>query len=106
VDNYSGSVADRTGVSEVRIEVGTKGNDGHFAYTPAALLITTGTTVIWEWTGSGGAHNVVGVDDQFYSGEPKTNGQFVKEFTSPGVVRYFCGPHRELGMKGALVVRE
>jgi halocyanin-like protein len=106
VDSYSGSIADRTGVSEVRITVGTKGNDGHFAFAPAAVLITTGTTVIWEWTDNDEAHNVVGVGDQFYSGEPTTNGQFVKDFTTPGIVRYFCGPHRELGMKGVLVVRE
>ncbi|WP_459862429.1 plastocyanin/azurin family copper-binding protein, partial [Haloplanus litoreus] len=58
VGNYS-EVADATGQDEVTITVGAQGNGGAFAFGPPAVQIDPGTTVVWEWNGEGGQHNVV-----------------------------------------------
>jgi halocyanin-like protein len=65
------------------------------------------TTVVWEWTGEGGAHNVVAEDESFESELLSEYGEtFEYTFSEPGTVRYYCGPHKSLGMKGAVVVAE
>jgi len=63
VDNDDGE-ADRTDESTVTVAVGA---DDGFAFEPAAICVTTGTTVVWEWTGEGGRHNVVERDGAFAS---------------------------------------
>ena len=104
VDNYDG-VVDETGADEVTIEVGAQGNDGAFAFGPAAVRVDSGTTVVWEWTGEGGQHNVVAEDGSFESelvGDEGHTFEFTPE--DSGVFKYACGPHKAMGMKGALVV--
>ena len=59
-NNYGGSLEDMTGESEVTVDVGV-GSNG-YAFDPAAVRISSGTTVTWEWTGEGGAHNVASVE--------------------------------------------
>lgn len=107
-DNY-GNIRDRTGASQVTIDVGAEGNGGNFAFGPAAIAVTTGTAISWEWTGEGGQHNVVATDSSdldFRSGDPQDNDTFEQTFETTGVGLYFCDPHRGLGMKGAVVVVE
>ncbi|MFB6169249.1 MAG: halocyanin domain-containing protein [Haloferacaceae archaeon] len=105
VSNYDGSVTDRTGRSEVTVEVGAEGNGGAFAFAPAAVRISTGTTVVWEWTGKGGSHNVVHEGDAFASKLVESAGHtFAHTFESTGEYKYVCTPHRSLGMKGVVVV--
>lgn len=106
VDNYDGTIEDETGQSTESIDVGASGNGGNFAFDPPAMRISTGTTVTWEWTGEGGAHNVVDEDGSFSSGAPQQGSdiEYQRTFDSPGTVRYFCEPHRSLGMKGAIIV--
>ncbi|KTG09553.1 halocyanin [Haloprofundus marisrubri] len=68
------------------------------------------TFVEWDWTGHGGQHNVVALDGTFDSG--RTNAQkgtsyeylFLPEET--GVYRFVSEPHRDEGMKGAVIVKE
>jgi halocyanin-like protein len=105
VDNYDGT-ADRTGQETVTITVGAAGNNGNYAFDPPAVRIDPGTTVIWEWAGtSGGMHDVVAADGSFESELTDEAGhRFEQTFDSPGVVKYVCTPHEQLGMKGALVV--
>ncbi len=106
VGNYDGSVADMTGQGEVVVDVGAQGNGGGFAFGPPAVRIETGTTVVWEWTGMGGLHNVVAEDGTFESGGPVTDPETTFEYTfsESGTWLYFCNPHKALGMKGAVVV--
>jgi halocyanin-like protein len=106
VGNYDGSVADMTGQGEVTVEVGASGNGGGFAYGPPAVRIDAGTTVVWDWIGQGGLHNVVAESGAFDSGEPVSGDQASFEFTfeETGVYLYFCNPHKALGMKGAVEV--
>jgi halocyanin-like protein len=102
-NNYDGTITDATGVSEVSVAVGA--GDG-FAFGPAAVRVDSDTTIVWEWTGSGGLHNVVEEDDAFDSGDPESGRDITFEhtFSETGVYLYYCDPHRSLGMKGAVVV--
>ena len=98
---------DLRGESAVTIEVGA-GSQG-LAFSPTFVWIDPGTEVTWEWTGEGGAHNVVansGAD--FRSGDPVQDSgtAFAHTFENGGMVDYFCSPHEDLGMKGAVAVGE
>ncbi|WP_336002541.1 halocyanin domain-containing protein [Halorientalis halophila] len=99
-----GQPADQTGNSEVTVEVGT-GSQG-FGFSPPAVHVDTGTTVVWEWTGEGGAHNVNSNDEVFSSGSAESGAGITFEYTfeESGVFNYHCVPHESSGMKGAIVV--
>ena len=102
-NNFEGTV-DRTGEPEVVVEVGT-GNG--LSYDPAAVRVSTGTTVIWDWTGIGGRHDVVEIDRAFESELYLEDGRhFSHTFEESGVYKYVCTPHRTSGMKGAVHVVE
>lgn len=103
-DAYAGLV-DWRGRSEVTVRVG--GCENGFSFVPAGVQIDPGTTVTWEWTGLGGAHNLVAESGEFetdiYAEEETT---FEYSFEESGTWLYYCAPHRALGMKGAVVVEE
>lgn len=113
---WGGTTTDGTGLEQVSVDVGAEGNGQNFAYAPAALLVDPGTTVTWEWTGAGGAHNVVhdtdagvGPDEEvFNSGSPVDSAEETFEYTfeGEGVYPYVCIPHESLQMKGVVVVGE
>jgi halocyanin-like protein len=105
VDNYDGTV-DRRGQSEVTVEVGAEGNGGAFAFEPAAVRVDPGTTVVWEWTGEGGQHNVITEEGEQLESELVAEAGFTYEhtFEEEGVTTYYCEPHLSLGMKGAVAV--
>ena len=105
VGNYDG-VVDATGRSEVTVTVGASGNGGNFAFGPAAVQVDPGTTVLWEWNGKGGQHNVVAEEGGDFESELTAEAgiTFEQTFESEGVVKYYCTPHRALGMKGVVVV--
>jgi len=105
VDNYDGT-HDYTGQDEVTVAVGAV--DG-LKFGPAAILIDPGTTVVWEWTGEGGAHNVVADDETFNSGDPVSEEGATFEYTfddaSDGdTFNYLCVPHEAVGMKGVVAI--
>lgn len=104
VSNYS-EVIDETEADEVSITVGSTGNGGSFAFDPPAVEISPGTTVVWRWSGNGGSHNVVGKDDTFSSKLVATAGHtFDYTFEKSGTYKYYCEPHKTLGMKGVVIV--
>lgn len=102
-NEYDGTLADHTGESEVTVDVGTGGG---LAFAPPAIRIDSGTTVVWEWTGEGGGHNVVaeggGFESDLYSDAGET---FQHTFEETGNYRYYCNPHKASGMKGGIVVK-
>ncbi|WP_336035979.1 halocyanin domain-containing protein [Halobacterium yunchengense] len=107
-DNYDGDTVDRTGEGEVTVEVGADGNGGSFAFAPAAVRVSPGTTVTFEWTSD--THNVL-VESQpdgadWGGHEPIENTGFSVShtFETTGVYTYYCDPHLSVGMKGAVVV--
>ncbi len=101
VDNYEGTV-DRTGVDTVTVEVGS---DGGLSYGPAAVAVSPGTSVVWEWTGEGGDHNVAAENGDFTSETVSEAGHsFEYTFEESGIYEYVCTPHRAVGMKAAVYV--
>jgi len=105
VGNYDGTVVDERGSSSVTVAVGTAGNGGNYAFSPPAVVVDAGTTIQFEWTGKGQRHNVVheggDYESERYSGAGVT---FERTFDSTGVSRYFCTPHKRLGMKDIVAV--
>lgn len=109
LEDVDGGIEDLRGESEVTVEVGASGNGGNVAFSPAGVWVDPGTTVIWEWTGEGGDHNVVTTDgpaelESELVGESGHTYEF--EFTEDhaGITNYQCEPHSGLGMLGAVAV--
>lgn len=101
----AGSIVDATGSDEVTVTVGAEANGGGFGFGPPVVRVDPGTTVIWKWNGAGGSHNVVASSGTFESPMQGNQGDtFSHTFESTGVTRYYCAPHRTMGMKGAVVV--
>ncbi|MEA1931839.1 MAG: halocyanin domain-containing protein [Euryarchaeota archaeon] len=102
VDNYNGTV-DWTGQAEVTVDVGYN----QYRYDPAAIAVSPGTTVTWEWTGMGGGHDVVseGESGPLESDLVNTEGHtYSHTFEASGLYRYRCTPHESLGMRGTVFV--
>ena len=111
VDNFSDptSTVDATGQDSATVEVGVQANGGAFGFGPPAVHVDTGTTVQFEWTGQGGGHNVVSngsgpLDSGSPTGSSGVNYEYT--FEDAGMYKYYCDPHKGLGMKGAVVVGE
>jgi halocyanin-like protein len=104
-NNFDGSVADETGSGNVEVEVGAANG---LAYGPAAVRIDVGTDINWSWTGSGGSHNVVAEDGAFDSGSTVggSGNNFQHTFEEAGTYLYYCTPHKQSGMKGAVIVED
>jgi len=93
---------DATGSEAVTVTVGA--GEG-FAFGPAAVKVSSGTTVTWEWAGEGGDHNVVAEDESFESSLQSEEGAtFEYTFEESGIHTYYCSPHKTAGMKAAVVV--
>mgnify|MGYP006276508385 FL=1 len=105
-NGFDGRVINRTGRDTVRVSVGAAAGGGHYGFDPVFVSVDAGTTVRWEWTGEGGGHNVVAVDGSFSSGAAvsEAGATFEHAFSTPGIYRYFCRPHRGVGMKGVVEV--
>ena len=109
-----GGFQDLRGEDEVRVEVGASGNGGNLAFGPAGIWIDEGTTVVWEWTGEGGGHNVVTDEENtdfenthdLDSGSPvdEAGHEYEHTFEEGGRTGYVCIPHRGVDMFGAIAV--
>jgi serine/threonine-protein kinase len=105
---YEGEIMDNTGQDSVTVAVGA-GPEG-LNFDPAAIQIDPGTTIVWEWTGEGGGHNVIPAEDGTISGYGieeiiQEQGYTIEEtFDQEGVGLYYCQPHKALGMHGAFIV--
>lgn len=102
-NNYDDTVADMTDSDTVTVEVGA-GSTG-LAFGPAAIRISTGTEVQFEWTGSGGGHNVHAMEGASFQSDIYIDSgvHFSHTFEESGTVKYRCDPHQSV-MKGAVVV--
>lgn len=102
--NFEGTV-DMTGEDEVVVEVGA--GDVGLAFDPAAIHVDPGTTVVFEWTGEGGGHNVAERESsERYESERTDEAGTTYEVTyeSDGISKYVCVPHIGNGMIGAVAV--
>jgi len=105
-----GSYEDARGESEVTVEVGA--GDQGLAFDPTLLWVDTGTTITFEWTGNGGAHNVQNVEGpaSLDSGDPVGEEGATYEYETSeedvGITHYHCVPHTAVGMHAGLAVGE
>lgn len=94
-ENYEGTV-DLRREDELGVVVGS-GEQG-FEFELPAIMIDPETTVVWEWTGEGGAHDMADEDGEFESDRLMEDGeQFEHEFVDKGVYRYLCTPTKPRG---------
>jgi halocyanin-like protein len=110
LEGVDGGYSDERGNSEVTVEVGAEGNGGNLAFAPAGIWVDPGTTVTWEWTGKGGGHNVkheegpASLDSGAAVAEAGTTYTHTFGEGETGITKYYCSPHRSLGMLGAVAV--
>lgn len=106
-NGYDGETRRYGPESQPTVMVGEEMDDG-LAFNPPAIEVPPMTLVQWDWTGHGGQQNVVALDETFDSGrtnaQPGTGYQYFFEET--GEYRYVSEPHRDDGMKGAVIVKE
>jgi amicyanin len=74
----------------------------NFAFTPAEITVSPGTTLTWE-NRDDIPHNVVATDKSFRSKVMDTEQKFSFTFGTPGVYEYFCALHPH--MKGKVIVK-
>jgi plastocyanin len=74
----------------------------NFAFTPAEITITPGTTLTWV-NGDDIPHTVVASNKAFSSKVLDTDQQFSFTFTDAGTFEYFCSLHPH--MKGKVIVK-
>jgi len=103
-NGHHGTVDPRS-QDEVVVEVGA-GRQG-MAFAPAAVVVSPGTAIRWEWTGDGGTHNVRHENGLFESEYASSTGHvFEHSFSDEGIYKYVCEPHRSMGMVGAITVND
>jgi halocyanin-like protein len=106
-NGYDGDVRRYAPGAQPTIAVGEP-VDGGMAFDPPVVEVAPTTNVRWDWTGHGGRHNVVALDGTFDSGRtnarPGTGYHYI--FDEPGEHPFVSEPHRDEGMRGAVVVRE
>jgi len=73
------------------------------AYEPPSVTVVVGTTVRWEWTGTG-THTVSARDASFRSGQKGQGGEFATSFRTAGRYEYFCEVHGDF-MSGVVTVQ-
>ncbi|SDJ40973.1 halocyanin domain-containing protein [Halovenus aranensis] len=102
-NGYDGSIEDMKGMDAVTIENGA--NEPDYAFGPAAVRISPGTEVTWEWVSDG--HSVTANEGgDFDSGIKNSGFTWSKTFEEPGVILYECLPHAAIGQLGAIIVEE
>lgn len=92
--------------------VGVGAGENDTGFDPAAVEISTGTEITWEWASGAKPHTVESIaqagteQPTFDSGEPVegNNHTFRYTFEQAGIYRYVCGPHRQQTGRGAVVV--
>ncbi|MFB6083108.1 MAG: halocyanin domain-containing protein [Halorientalis sp.] len=105
---YDGRLADRTGQSRVEVEVGAESPNGqNRSFKPVAVLVDPGTTIVFDWTGRGGSHDVYWKSGAFDPSRTTARADYSYSVTveEPGVYRYYCRTDKPYNGRGAIVVR-
>jgi plastocyanin len=74
----------------------------NFDYSPMALDIEAGTTVVWKNL-DGEPHTIASTDGMFRSPALDQNDSYSFTFSRPGVFKYICSIHPK--MKATITVR-
>jgi|TARA_B110001454_G_scaffold194535_1_gene196157 plastocyanin len=75
-------------------------------FSPETVTITEGDSVRFFWSGELLAHNAVGNNNLFDSGDPSRNVDYTFTFQrgTNGTFQYVCEPHEDFGMVGTIIV--
>ncbi|HSE39571.1 MAG TPA: plastocyanin/azurin family copper-binding protein, partial [Acidobacteriota bacterium] len=73
-------------------------------FQPQTVEIESGTTVDWINSGTR-VHTVTGENSDWDSGSMGPGEKFSKVFNEKGTFKYYCVPHREIGMVGTIIVK-
>lgn len=101
-ENFDGEIVDRTGSGEVTVTAGETADGSSFGFSPPAIRVDPGTTVVWAVEEA--VHTVTSVDGEFDSGALEPADTWDYTFEEPGEYLYLCQPHAGIGMRGAVVV--
>lgn len=74
-------------------------------FEPSNIQVSVGDTVIWI-NDSNGEHNVVANDGSFKSTMLEKGQLYALVFEKKGRYKYYCQPHRIMGMKGVVEVKD
>ncbi|AQL41306.1 hypothetical protein BV210_00620 [Halorientalis sp. IM1011] len=104
---YTGRLTDRTGESSVSVTVGARHDGQNRSFDPVAILVDSGTEIVFEWNGRGGSHDVVWEDGDWGASRTTADASYSYSVTmdEPGVYRYFCRTDKPYNGRGAVVVR-
>ncbi len=99
----SGTVATTTAAAPdmqaIRVEMAANPN----RFEPALVTVPVGTTV--TWVDVSGTHTTTSYDGLWDSGRRLQVGEsYSYTFNQPGVYRYYCVPHEDVGMIATVVV--
>jgi len=73
-------------------------------FEPQTLEIKAGTIVEWVNMGTK-VHTVTAENKDWDSGSLSPGEKYAKEFDQKGTYKYYCVPHRDIGMIGTIVVK-
>jgi plastocyanin len=79
------------------------------SFTPAALTVATGTTVVWTWAANATTHTVTPAASEPTGSGPPASAPKTYQFTfnNPGTFVYYCTVHGSptAGMRGTITVQ-
>jgi halocyanin-like protein len=103
IPEYEGPV-DRRNEDEVTIQVGAMEGADYLRFDPMGVVVTSGTTILWEWTGNGGEHYVVSRRDTTNRSERTAEEGYTWEvnYNRTGTTRYVCATHEDQQMLAAI----
>jgi plastocyanin len=89
--------------SQVGMVEGSQSDYHSWKFDPVEITVPAGTTVVWQNKGQLD-HTATAENGSFDSGNLKPGGSFQFKFSTPGDYKYFCTPHKDLGMIGVVHV--
>jgi plastocyanin len=88
---------------QVAMVEGSQNDPNTWRFTPAEITVSVGSTVVWHNNGQQ-QHTATAEDNSFASAYLNGGQEFRYKFGAPGDFKYFCEPHKALGMVGVVHV--
>lgn len=88
---------------QVAMVEGSQNDPNTWRFTPEEITVSVGSTVVWHNNGQQ-QHTATAEDNSFASAYLNGGQEFKFKFAAPGDFKYFCEPHKALGMVGVVHV--
>jgi plastocyanin len=82
---------------------GARVKGSNFSFKPRTVTIQKGQRVVWKRVN--GRHTITFRKGSYDKTLNRAHPRRVRKFKRRGTFRYYCRPHRSLGMKGKVVVK-